>query len=456
MTRKKLLNFDTFNYIFNGIFIVDKNQKVVFWNKTMKDWTGYDLEDVYAKKLDEIFPSFIQFIYQHQINTVLKFGTTAIFSSHLHRNLYAGEKKIDRYLHTTVNFLPMEDSQEPYAIFCIEDQTQLTELILESKRNQDKLIAKEEQLRNANLVLEERVLERTADLVTANSALKKEIEKRSKNARQLKESREKLSRQNIELSHLNLKLTEINNQLNQTNEELNKSKIKAEESDQLKSAFLANMSHEIRTPMNSILGFSELLQDEGLSEDMRRVYLNMVLKSGKQLLALINDVLDISKIESGQIVITKKLFVIEHILEEIMQTFKPEVENKSLTFHIYNELPDKFEASIDYVRTKQVLSNFISNAIKFTDIGSIEIRTKLKDQMLYFHVKDTGIGIPKEFHHKVFKRFHQANQDLVKLYGGTGLGLAISKNLAQLMGGEVFMESEPGIGSTFGMQLPIK
>lgn len=166
--------------IFNGIFIIGKKQEIVFWNKTMKEWTGYDLEDVYGKTLDAIFPSFAEIIYQHQINSVLNFGATAIFSSHLHRDLCTGEKVINKYLHTTVNFLPMEESKEPHAIFSVEDQTQLTELILESKKNQDKLVAKEEQLRNTNLELERRVSERTADLIAINATLKKEIEERSK------------------------------------------------------------------------------------------------------------------------------------------------------------------------------------------------------------------------------------------------------------------------------------
>lgn len=182
----------------------------------------------------------------------------------------------------------------------------------------------------------------------------------------------------------------------------------------------------------------------------------MVLKSGHQLMALINDILDISKIESGQIEIHKKQIVVHKLLNEISQTFKPEIEKKSLEFRVLNKLPANFEASIDYVRTKQILNNFISNSIKFTEMGLIEVLGKLQGRKLYFHVRDTGIGIPEEFHHVVFKRFHQANQDLVRLYGGTGLGLAISKNLVQLMGGQIFMKSEYNKGSTFWILLPLK
>lgn len=449
MIDKKLLNLEVFNYISNGIFIIDKDQNIVFWNKIMMDWTGIHLDDVYDRKLTELFPLFQQFIYQYQIDTVLKYKTTTIFSSHLHRDMYNSPhgKQINKFLHTTVNYLPTEDVDESHVIFSIEDQTQLTELIIQGKKAHEQLLQKEEQLQKINQELELRIAERTADLQRINIALKKEVEGRAKYAKQLKEHRKKLGVQNKELS-------EINSQLNQANFELQKAKSKAEESDQLKSAFLANMSHEIRTPMNSIIGFSELLSEDSLPENLRKGYLDMVLKSGHQLLALINDILDISKIESGQIIINKQRVVVQNLVDEIAQTFHPRIAKKSLELIVKKELSDNYIAEIDYLRTKQVLNNLISNAIKFTDGGFIEIMAKEEDHQLYFHVRDSGLGIKKEFHNKIFKRFHQATQNAHKIYGGTGLGLAISKNLVELMGGQIRFESNPGEGSTFSILLP--
>lgn len=458
MIDKKLLNLEVFNYISNGIFIIDKDQKIVFWNKIMTEWTGIHFNDINEEKITQLFPSFQQFIYQYQIDTVLKYKTTTIFSSHLHRDIYNSPfgKQIKKFLHTTVNYLPTEDPDEPHVIFSIEDQTQLTELIIHGKKVQEQLLLKEEQLRKVNQDLEIRIAERTADLQRTNIALKKEIEGREKYAKQLKEHRKKLSAQNKELSQLNIELKEINSQLNQANSELQKAKLKAEESDQLKSAFLANMSHEIRTPMNSIIGFSELLTEDTLPENLRKSYLNMVLDSGHQLLALINDILDISKIESGQIVINKQRVVIHQLVDEVAQTFYPRITKKSLKLIVSKKLPENYSASIDYLRTKQVLNNFISNAIKFTEKGVVEIITKEENHQLYFHVRDTGVGIREEFHNKIFKRFHQANQNVNKIYGGTGLGLAISKNLVELMDGQIHFESTPGKGSTFSIWLPVE
>ena len=247
--------------------------------------------------------------------------------------------------------------------------------------------------------------------------------------------------------------------LKQIEAELIKSKEKAEESDRLKSAFLANMSHEIRTPMNGILGFADLLKDSDLNNDEQQEYIKIIEKSGERMLNLINDIIDISKIESGLMKINIKKSDINKQIEYIYTFFKPEVEEKGLQFFFKNTLPAK-EATIntDHEKIFAILTNLVKNAIKYTNEGSIEFGYVLKKDSkpaeLEFYVKDTGIGIPKERQEAVFKRFIQADISNKMAQQGAGLGLSISKAYVEMLGGKIWVESNEGIGSTFYFTLP--
>jgi PAS domain S-box-containing protein len=238
--------------------------------------------------------------------------------------------------------------------------------------------------------------------------------------------------------------------------ELILAKEKAEESDRLKSAFLANMSHEIRTPLNSILGFSDLLTEPNLDKESRSEYASLINSSGSNLLSIIDDVLDISKIEAGQIA----LYISQFSAQKLVNTIKNEYSVKAKSKNI--ELRTDPAAShqeifleSDETRIKQVLINFIGNALKFTEKGTIEIGVQLTGNSIQFHVKDSGIGIPKEFHEKIFDRFRQVEAAHTRKYGGNGLGLAITKSLSELLGGQIWLVSEPGEGSTFYFALPL-
>ncbi len=233
---------------------------------------------------------------------------------------------------------------------------------------------------------------------------------------------------------------------------------RAEESDKLKSAFLANMSHEIRTPMNSIIGFSELLTKPGSFDRNKEKYLSFIINSGKSLLNLINDIIDISKIEAGQLKVKPRIVQLNPIMNEIYisQYQINDMKNKPFELKMQKAVDaDDFNINTDPFRFKQILNNLIGNAMKFTTKGYIEFGYKFSGpDKLLFYVKDTGVGMPKDKLDVIFKRFGQIEQKDDKNQSGTGLGLTISKKLAELLGGEMWVESEEGIGSTFYFTLP--
>lgn len=231
-------------------------------------------------------------------------------------------------------------------------------------------------------------------------------------------------------------------------------KEKAEESDRLKSAFLANMSHEIRTPLNSILGFSDLLNTPDLDRETRKEFTNLICSSGNNLLAIINDILDISKIEAGQITLTMTEFSAKQLVTKIQKEYSFKAKSKGIELKLAYSPDHDLIILSDEARIKQVLINFIGNALKFTESGYIEIGVTLIEKNIQFHVRDTGIGISKDYHEKIFDRFRQIESAQTRRYGGNGLGLAITKNLAELLGGRIRLESEPNFGSTFFFTLP--
>jgi signal transduction histidine kinase len=238
-------------------------------------------------------------------------------------------------------------------------------------------------------------------------------------------------------------------------QELIKAKEHAEESDHLKSAFLANMSHEIRTPMNGILGFADLLKDSRLSGKEQKEYISIIERSGVRMLNIINNIIDISKIEAGLMKIDTKESNINEQIEYIYTFFKPEASAKGINLSFNNPLTAK-EATIktDSEKFYAILTNLVKNAIKYTEKGEIEIGYFKKGETLEFYVKDTGIGIPKDKHSAIFERFIQADIADKMARQGAGLGLSISKAYVEMLGGQFWIESIEGIGSTFYFTMP--
>ncbi|MEM7309301.1 MAG: response regulator [Planctomycetota bacterium] len=250
-------------------------------------------------------------------------------------------------------------------------------------------------------------------------------------------------------------------ELERTNKALAEATEKAESANRAKSEFLANMSHEIRTPMTGILGCGELICDPKIPLDDRLRYGEIIRTSGDHLLTILNDILDISKIESGQMEITREAFEPEKIVREVFDLMKPQADEKGLAIGFEFVDPVPREIRSDSQRVRQVLLNLVGNAIKFTDVGSVRILVGTEEQersdrsYLRFDVVDTGIGIDADTLPTLFEAFSQADSSLTREAGGTGLGLAISKRLALMLGGSISVTSAAGSGSTFSLKLDV-
>jgi signal transduction histidine kinase len=250
-------------------------------------------------------------------------------------------------------------------------------------------------------------------------------------------------------------LEDTNNKLNETNAKLLQAKKKAEESDKLKSAFLANVSHEIRTPLNSIVGFSSLLAEVDLSEEKRNFYNSIIESNSESLLVLIDEIIDLSKIEAQQLNLYKQTFSIDLLLDELYQIMVNNHRNSKVELRIARISKEKelFVYS-DRVRVKQIFINLLTNAYKFTYHSFIEMGYyETENHQIELYVKDSGIGIAEEYHQAIFERFLKVESDQKKIHRGTGLGLAITKKLVELLGGKIGIDSKVGIGTVFFFSL---
>ncbi len=288
--------------------------------------------------------------------------------------------------------------------------------------------------------LEMKVKERTNELSAANI--------------QLQERQNEILVKNRELENHQNQLEQL---VQERTERLEDAMNQARESDRLKSAFLANMSHEIRTPMNAIVGFSGLLNDPTLTEEERNDYIKLIQNNSDSLLLLINDILDLSMIEANQMTIHKEPFYLNKFLEQLYTIYKHANKNQNLRIFLNNTLENmNLKLVSDKYRLNQVLSNFMNNACKFTEMGDVELGAGINDGFLNLYVKDTGIGISAQEIRFLFERFRKLGEDKTKIKGGIGLGLAISKSLTELLGGKLDVISEKNNGSVFTFNIPVE
>lgn len=229
---------------------------------------------------------------------------------------------------------------------------------------------------------------------------------------------------------------------------------RAKNSDKLKTTFLQNISHEIRTPMNSIIGFSELIKDNKITELEKSQYLDMIAKGSDQLLNIVNEILDISLIETGNTSVNKQKVNLNKLIDETYLIFKPLIKNE-IYFSVTKGLSDNEENILtDVTKVRQIIYNLLKNAIKFTDNGHIKFGYSLADNELEFYVEDSGIGIDTDLHNKIFELFHKAGHENKRIYEGIGLGLAICKGNIELLHGRIWVDSKPLTGSKFYFTIP--
>ncbi|MHB1146771.1 MAG: PAS domain-containing hybrid sensor histidine kinase/response regulator [Lutibacter sp.] len=303
---------------------------------------------------------------------------------------------------------------------------------------------------------------RATELNIANKELAFQNEEKEKRAAELAIANEELLFQNnekekraAELAIANKELLFQNNEKEKRAAELVIAKERAEESDRLKSAFLANMSHEIRTPMNGILGFAGLLTTPNLTGEKQQEYIRIIENSGKRMLNIINDIVSISKIESGILEVNISESNLNDQMEYIHNFFKSDTDKKGIVFIANNSLAKKnVIIKTDKEKLYAILTNLVKNAIKFTNTGSIEFGCEKKGNFLEFYVKDSGVGIRQEQKTLIFERFRQGSESLNRNYEGAGLGLSISKAYVELLGGKIWVESEEGKGSAFYFTIP--
>jgi len=403
------------NYANAPIIVWNMQYEITRFNKAFELLTGRTEKEVLGKSLEILFPS----ISRESSMDLIKKTVEGKWMESVEIDIIHIDNTISTLQWNSANIMA-QDAMTPIATIAQGNN------ITKRKRAEEELINV-----NKELVFQiDQKEKRTADLILAN-----------------------------------IELTVKNDEMERQAIELLKAKEHAEESDRLKSAFLANMSHEIRTPMNGILGFADLLSEPGISGDEQQEYLKIINLSGIRMLNIINDIINISKIESGLVEVDIHEMNVNEKIENVYHFFKYEVERKGLQLSFQNTLPAK-EA---YIKTDQdkfdaILINLIKNAIKFSDQGTIEFGYNVKNSSstnttdssteLEFYVKDTGIGIPKDRQEAIFQRFVQADISDVRALQGAGLGLSITKAYVEILGGKIWVESEEGKGSTFYFTIP--
>jgi len=399
--------FDVLNHIPNGVLMLRRDWKVVFWNDSLEHWTRLQREQIIGKPIEDFFPHLVEPQYASRLSPLFEGGPPATFSPQFHGQLIPcslpdGQPRIQ---HTIAKAVQSAQGQW-YALVVIQDVTDMHRQVQELQRRRKQIMA--------------------------------DVEQRKK---------------------VEAELANVVEDLAGKNQELIETRDHALAATKIKSEFLAMMSHEIRTPMNGVIGMTGLLLDTELSEDQKE-YAETIRLSGELLLEILNDILDFSKIEAGKLDLEIIDFDLRTTVEEVLDLLseRAEVKGLDLVGLVYASTPTALRG--DPGRIRQVLLNLLGNAIKFTIHGGVTIQVSAisiseTNTTIRIEVTDTGIGLSQDAQAKIFDSFNQADNSTTRQFGGTGLGLAISKNLVAAMGGEMGVVSRQGEGSQFWLTLPL-
>lgn len=439
---------DVLDHVPVGLCLIDESLTVVGWNKTLVEWTGISERDICGSRLSERLPHLAEPRYLTRIQSVLDSGAPAVLSAALHRHFFPAPACVGAQNRTMVQETRIQRvSIAPrQALITVQNlTTEYNQLeALRTERAELKRIRKELVASNSSLQHSLKLLEENNETLQREIQIKAEIEAvLRRHSADLESSRQR------EQSHVV--------RLEQVVRDLTEARQAAESAARAKSEFLANMSHEIRTPLTAILGFVDLLRDPESPAEHRLQALDTVHRNGQHLLAVINDVLDLSKIDAGQLQVEQIPARPRQIIEEIRTLLDSRAAAHGL--RLSTQFDDSLSEIVvtDPVRLRQILMNLIGNAIKFTEYGGVEIlvaetpRPELGPSaiLIEIQVRDTGIGITPGQMKNLFQAFSQADATTTRRYGGTGLGLVISRKLAKALGGDLTATSSPGQGSTF-------
>ncbi len=427
-----------------GLCVFDADLRVLAWNKTLEGWTGIARDELLHSNLGLRFPKLRQPGYFHRLEEALHHGVPVLFSAGLHRHVLdipgrngsAGEFMVQE---TWVRRL---SGSPPLLLMSVQDLTTEYRQLSELRNDRRELVCFQQQLEQANHSLQASLVMYARN----NQRLQAEVQERA-------HAEEELRKHASDLAAAKDREAEHAGWLEHLVKELTAARQQAEAAAQTKSEFLANMSHEIRTPMTAILGYVDILREPGISEEEKRDAIETVQRNGQHLLAIINDILDISKIESGRMTIERLSISPRQLIDDIVGLMSPRATEKNLDFKsdFMGEIPLSIQT--DPTRLRQILVNLIGNALKFTASGSVRVVTQLVpaagQSRLRVDVIDSGIGMNDQQLRNLFQPFTQADMTMTRQYGGTGLGLAISQRLARMLGGEITISSELGRGSCF-------
>jgi signal transduction histidine kinase/ActR/RegA family two-component response regulator len=439
------LQHQMFDSVPVGVCLLDRDLTVRAWNRTLSEWTGLSPAAVIDRSLLDIYPQLRGHRLLHRLEDVFSTGAPTILSAALHHHFLPipSRNDLSAALMAQETYIRRIGGLTPQALVTIQDVTLTARQLLCLRAERRELLETKRKLELANESLQHGFDEASA----RNRQLQEEIQERTRIEAELR-------RQTFGLIAAKTREAQHTAALERLVLDLTSARQQAEAATQAKSEFLANMSHEIRTPMTAILGYVDLLQEAHVSDEQRQQAVETVHRNSEHLLAIINDVLDISKIEAGKMTLERVPMAPREIVNDVVDLMSGRAESQGLKLIVdwLEPVPQQIES--DPTRLRQILVNLVGNAIKFTRSGSVTIATRWSNRsaisgVLQVDVVDTGIGIESEKLANLFQPFMQADSRMTRQFGGTGLGLAISRRLALMMGGELTVESRPGQGSTF-------